>query len=155
MSESCCTPINGGAPAVPFVPPSALCGTPICIDTTTVNATPQTIDIGTLNARGDCITFQVILGGVSDGDGERGFNLFIAGNAARNNTGNGVGRVVFGINEYTDAVAVPWTTVIAWAGGTVGFAGNVLQLQWVGLVATTIQWRGMILRWAANGATLA
>lgn len=157
MTCTCCEFLVGGAPPTPPVPPSALCGTPICINKTTVDATPVVIPIGTLGVVGAAITFRIRLDGQQD-NGERGLYFAPEGDAARSAVGSGIGTPIFiGPVGYTDAVFVPWTTLgvpVGWTA-TLAVVATVLQLSFNAAALQTVHWRGMIERWAHNGAILA
>lgn len=150
-----CSPIAGGLPVGDGVA-AVTVGSPINIDVLTVDATAQTINIGTLAAVGAGLTFVVVIEGTQS-NGQRGLYLERHGNAARNAIGsNLVTPVAIGSTGYTDAALPPWSTIGVPAGwaAQVALAGNVLQLQWNGAAGQNVRWRGIIMRWGHNGATL-
>lgn len=153
MSGPCCCSgrRDGGAAGAPP------CGSPICIDESTLAAEVVTIPIGTLGVVGAAITFMIRLDGAQT-NGERGLYFAPEGNAARNAIGsNLVTPILIGPVGYTDAALAPWNTlgVPAGWGAVVALAANVLQLSFNAAVAQPAHWRGIILRWAHNGAVLA
>ena len=128
----------------------------IPIDVTTGGAAVQTITLGTNAAVGAAITFRVRLCGIQS-DGTRGLYFAPEGNGARNAIGNGLGTpILIGPVGYTDAVLVPWNTILVPAGWAVAlaFAGNVLQLTFNGAAGQTVIWRGMMEVWYHSGATV-
>jgi hypothetical protein len=128
----------------------------IHIDVTSVGAGVQTITLGTNAAVGTAISFRVRLMGVQN-NGERGLYFAPEGTGARNAIGNGLGTpILIGTTGYTDAAAVPWTTIGVPAGwaATLAFVVNVLTLSFNGAAGQTVIWRGMMEVWYHNGATV-
>jgi hypothetical protein len=149
-----CVQTVGGTPGPA---PAALCGSPICIDESTLGAETVAIPIGTLGVVGAAITFRIRLDGQQT-NGQRGLYFAPEGNAARNSIGSNLATPIFiGPVGYIDTVLVPWSTIIVPAGWGValGIAASVLTLSFNGALGQPAHWRGMIERWAHNGAVLA
>lgn len=131
------------------MPNIALQDLTIQIDVTTTTNAVQTISLGTLNADGDSISFQVHLIGMQN-NGERMARILADGNSARNATGNNtVTPVLIGPTGSTDTAAVPWTASAGlptnW-GLALGLSGNQLQLTFNADNAQTVIWKGFITR---------
>jgi len=124
----------------------------------TTDGTAQTFNIGTLAAVGASILFDVVLMGTKT-NAQEGLYARWMGQAARNSTANGLGfALAVGPTGFTDAAAAPYTAVPALPAGwaaNIAFAGNVLQLQYNGAAADTVDWQIVVLhRFLLNGATL-
>lgn len=123
----------------------------------TVDATVQTQNVAVLAAVGAAIKFHVSLQGVQD-NGQRGLVVEWIGNAARNAIGNGFGTpVAIGPTGFTDAAAVPWTTIGVPAGwaAVVAFVGTTLQVQFNAAAGQNVNWQlDQLERYLLGGATL-
>lgn len=122
-----------------------------------MGAALQTIDVGQLPAAGAAVAFQIRLTMTRlDLAGQMGSFFAPEGDGARNATGLGFATPIFiGPTGYTDAAAVPWTTLglpAGWAMG-VAFAGAILQLQWNAAAGQTVESAGYAHSWYKGGAT--
>lgn len=126
---------------------------------TVVGAAVQAVSLGTLPAAGAAVTFQVRLTMTrQDAAGQMGAYFAPEGDGARNATGSGfVTAILIGPTGYTDAVAVPWTTIaglpVGWGTG-VALVGANLQLQWNAAAGETVESAGYAESWYKGGATV-
>jgi hypothetical protein len=136
---------GGGADALSVFP----------VDVVTVDAAPVGLQWGDMPNAGDAIQYEARISGVQS-DGSNGQYAFLGGLVAINAAGGPADNSpIAGGNAWTPPGA-PWATIAApgWTLDPLVVIGTGVFVVLIGLAATTIHWRGWIIRSAINGAVL-